>query len=722
MRTRTGLAWAGGLLLLLGLSACQGGTEPEVGVESGAIREGAPCSSSMTTVRCGSEGPLYVEGLGEACASGTRRCREGRWGPCEGIRYEPIDLPPLPEGVARQAVIGSPVVCGGCDPACYISRDDPTDVDTADPRTGWDDVAYDTGAGGLVIVGLAPPPPDADGDGVPDASDPLPADFDGDADGDGVPDAWEVELGTDPTVPDPPPPAEEWYVVLPYEGGTATRTIPPSIPLQVRRADVYFLIDTSSTMGGEIANLKSTITSFIIPEVQLRIADVQFGVGHFRDFGSSPPVPYQDLQPITSSAAAVNAAISTMFTSTAYPDYAESQTAALHSIATGSDLDCGYGAASCPAGYTGHPCFRPGSLPIIVVVTDAEFHNGVWDTLNPPAPSGCYEFSACSGGCFPLSPAVPALETVVTELTAIGAKVIGVWSGSWPGDLGQVSTWTWGRTYPDLDEVIDLFYTVEQTASLDGVGNPLLYGIRDDGIGMDVQIVDAIDDLVATMLLDVNASWSDPDGTAPDSAVLVEDVDPISCSLCGSLDTVSNTAYDVYPGSTVEFSVTLSNDTGEFPAGATAQLVDVLVQILGNGTAVLAERTVHVLIPAATITPPPNPVGNFTRLYDSAFFCVPPHRSYRTRLYFEADTPDTTSIRFYAESAEPPDVIDGSPEVFLGETPPESPYVFVSTPLEAAGPPSDPRARLLQIRAELLRNGSADTPVLHAITLEEYCE
>src|SRR5690606_11836371 len=58
----------------------------------------------------------------------------------------------------------------------------------------------------------------------------------------------------------------------------------------------------------------------------------------------------------------------------------------------------------------GYPCFRPGSLPIVVLVTDALFHNG---------PGGSNAYAG-------ISPAPHTFDQAVSALNAIGARLIGV--------------------------------------------------------------------------------------------------------------------------------------------------------------------------------------------------------------------------------------------------------------------------------------------------------
>jgi cysteine-rich repeat protein len=135
---------------------------------------------------------------------------------------------------------------------------EPADAGPTGRDTGTADVPPDAG----------PPPPDRDGDGVPDAdeprlgTDPDDADTDDDGlsdgdevargtdpatwdtDGDGVPDGDEVFLGTDPTTLDS---------ACADTAAEATRVRVP--------VDILFVIDSSGSMDGEIAAVQRNIDS-----------------------------------------------------------------------------------------------------------------------------------------------------------------------------------------------------------------------------------------------------------------------------------------------------------------------------------------------------------------------------------------------------------------------------------------------------------------------------
>jgi hypothetical protein len=561
--------------------------------------------------------------------------------------------------------------------------------------------------------------PDADGDGLGDSVDPDPANANNDQDGDGYPDSWEVYSGTDPLVANPPPPGDEIYVVLPEGGAAVTEIIPPSVPLSVRTADVYFLIDTTGSMSDEINNLAGGLAG-VIAGVSGLIPDVQYGAGHFRDFAGTL-VPYEHLIDITTDTGAVQTELNALSSGTGSADLAESTTAALHAVATGADIGCSVGAApGCAAGRWGWPCWRDEAQSIIVLITDHEFHNGVWDDLGLAAavPGSCYEYSSggCTSACLPLSIPCPSLQTVVTELSAAEIKVVGIWSGT-PNGGGRFNEGTWGITYPDYNDAIDIWYTVTQTGSTDGSGVPFLYGIASDGTGLGAEVVNGIDALVSEIRLDAIASWTDPDPTGPDTSVLVNDVDPTWCEDCISRDLALNTAFGVWPGTGVEFTVTLENAVGEIPIQPSPQELEVLIEIRSDKGVLLGERIVHVLVPGTSglITAPT--LGRYWHDFEKADSCLLGQTVHWERLYVDMDTPPGTAITFAAMTSNDSD--------FPGPPP------LVPVPLDAnnegdvqgalLGAGQSVNLDYLRIEATLTSGTPGDTPVLHSMTVRRYC-
>jgi hypothetical protein len=307
------------------------------------------CADSNTGCACDgsvADQPCYLDpvdvGGRPMCHEGTRFCRDGAWTAC--LQLTARELPGSVSGGSRAALVTGPVACNPCNPSCYST------TDTPGPGDVGPSVVYAPVPGGITLPGSTSTPALVD------------------TDGDGVPDAYEAEFAL----------TGGFFHVLPL-GATALDPLPLSV--QIRTADIYFLMDTTATMGGEIANLSAALAGTLIPSIRTAIPDAWFGVGDLEDYpvwpyGYSSNHPYVNRQSITSSIALNQAAVAALrIDGNNYVP--TSATQALYSIATGSGLGPYYPAqTACPAGTWGYPCFRDGTVPIVVLFTDAGYHNG----------------------------------------------------------------------------------------------------------------------------------------------------------------------------------------------------------------------------------------------------------------------------------------------------------------------------------------------------------
>src|SRR5690606_35003261 len=94
----------------------------------------------------------------------------------------------------------------------------------------------------------------------------------------------EVASGTDPRDPAANPRADGNFVFFePYMMPADPPMDTLDFATDIRQADVYFLVDTTGSMGTSIASLRASIADFI-PMVRAEIADVWIGVGGFDDY------------------------------------------------------------------------------------------------------------------------------------------------------------------------------------------------------------------------------------------------------------------------------------------------------------------------------------------------------------------------------------------------------------------------------------------------------
>lgn len=148
--------------------------------------------------------------------------------------------------------------------------------------------------------------------------------------------------------------------LLPGTSGAVTKTVEtPTIP---PRPDIFFLADTTGSMGAAIGNVRTNAAS-VMSQVLAAQPDAQFGVGEYKDVGDA--FIYRLNQSITASTAAAQAGINA-WAAGGGGDEPEAQLFGLQQV------------ASSPA--TG---FRVGSSRIVVWFGDAPGHdpsNGATET------------------------------------------------------------------------------------------------------------------------------------------------------------------------------------------------------------------------------------------------------------------------------------------------------------------------------------------------------
>jgi hypothetical protein len=345
---------------------------------------------------------------------------------------------------------------------------------------------------------------DSDNDGVPDrderAYDPdgskacrVKENCDDDVDEGGQPviDLVELAAGSDPVDPNSKPPDATLFFVLPYQEPEKTKDFVFSAG--VKDADIYFLIDTTQSMGPAIQNIKESLDSKIIPTILNGDPDAKppipaipgawLGIGDFRDIpwapygepGADPldlDAPDRDwvyrnryslqgqqvlgnVAPPEGTAPAFQApqALRDILGSLEAKnggDAPESTSQALWIAATGLPYKATKGGLweSAPRScadplLVGTPCFRPDKLPIFVILTDAAFHNG-------PNPENDYDSTCATEAC--VAGAVSYKQTI-DALNAINAKVVGVTvntgaAGTARADLNDLAIQT-GSVYFD---------------------------------------------------------------------------------------------------------------------------------------------------------------------------------------------------------------------------------------------------------------------------------
>ncbi|MEM9188325.1 MAG: thrombospondin type 3 repeat-containing protein [Myxococcota bacterium] len=471
-----------------------------------------------------------------------------------------------------------------------LDTDDDGTPDAADADSDGDGISDRDEAGDDDIT---TPPVDTDGDRIPDFRD-LDSDDDGlpdaserengtnplssDSDGDGVTDLVEVVAGTDPLDAAANPRLNgDFFFVVPF----MEAPMPPEDTLvfeaEIRKADVYFMIDSSISMQQEIQDLRDSLADSIFPGLTGAIADVQLGVGHFdqcpdnlgppRDFG------IVNAQRSTSDVPSVVAGLD-VIVSRIGGGPKEPYGPAAWLFATGDHTFFGndgagmplVAARDCPAGTVGYGCVRPDALPILVIIGDENYREG----------------NACMPGV--------STADVTSALNAISSKVIAI-----------------GREGPEWNEI------ATNTGSVDAMGNPFVSRLGSGSI--DTGVIDAVQTLADSVPLDLTAEVRDVDeGDGVDATIFVERLvanatggvadprDPMRVCAAG-LTTVDgdgdgfpDTFQDVTPGTAVCFDVVAQMNDQIMPTDM-PQVFRAQVDVLGEGVTVLDTRDVFFLVP-----------------------------------------------------------------------------------------------------------------------------
>lgn len=341
------------------------------------------------------------------------------------------------------------------------------------------------------------------------------------------------------------------------------REVRVSFDGRISAADVYFLIDTTGSMSEEIAAIQRTLQTTIIPGLAESIPDVRFSVGSLADFpetGADRDKPFVLVQPSTGDIGAVQAAVDRLPMSSG-GDGPESQVEALYLSATGEAFGIYVPPPGCPEGTVGYPCFRRDGSRIFLLFTDWSFHNG---------PGGAEPY--------PLSirPAPHSYAEAVNALRAIGAKVLGIYSGS-------------GDGFSDMQTI------ARDTGAVGPRGEPLVFNIGTDASGLDRQVIEAVRTLVDDVPIDIDLLVEDVPGDPLDATTFVRRVLALSAEPPDGATNLGDRFADVRPGTRVTFSVELQNEL--IPPSPLEQRYRMRIVLRGDGVTRLTETVVEVVIP-----------------------------------------------------------------------------------------------------------------------------
>jgi hypothetical protein len=524
------------------------------------------------------------------------------------------------------------------------------------------------------------------------------------------------------------------FHLLPYGASAGPDALSTSVT--VSRADLYFLLDTSASASGGIAALRTALsgtgamlgctaaTGGIVGATRCQVPDAWFGLGEFSDFPVAPYgvasdrayVPREDL---TLDAARIATTLS-MVTARGGGDVPASQVPALWAMATGNAIGYAMGPAArtCPpddpsdptsALRIGHPCFRRGTLPLVLLLTDSEFHNG---------PGGSMPYAGATLGGTP-----PTYAQAVTELNTLGARVAVI---NLCGGSGCASSATSQATQLATD-----------TRSVrTSTGLPAAYTVSGTGAALATALrttaATAVGELLDSLRMDVTAIAEDNPATAVDERCFVATPSgaPMGAVALASTPFVAGACVDTVGGyqargcvrgAAVNFTANFSNRC--VPAATNDQTFTFDLVFRGNGRYELGRVPVTIVVPGAAYPAS----GTYTQIVDASRSCAPGQLPIWKRVLTDGATPAGTRIDVAVRSATTAAELSLAPWVDLGSitTAPPAPALppggTISDALRAARQPSE--LLLLEVRFTLNSNlARTATPVISGYQVQFDCD
>ena len=237
----------------------------------------------------------------------------------------------------------------------------------------------------------------------------------------------------------------------------------------------------------------------------------------------------------------------------------------------------------CPAGYRGYPCFRPDSLPIILLIGDERFCECY---LPDGATYGnCVNSKHC-GSITNLS----SFPIVSAAVNAIGGKVVGI-QGTTGTGAAQLTT--------------DFETLAIETGTVDPNGQPYVFQGADANAAQ--AIADGIRELTSTLPLDMSAVMVDDDTDGVDTVTAFLDYleahhpGTTECVDWQDLEDSNSDGHmdkylDVPAGTPVCWKIHVKENQTVQPT-QDIQIFKAFVELWGDDVTLLDTRTVYFVVP-----------------------------------------------------------------------------------------------------------------------------
>lgn len=163
----------------------------------------------------------------------------------------------------------------------------------------------------------------------------------------------------------------DFFFIVPFgEAPTPTNDV-LKFKTNIQSVDVAFVVDTTFSMNPEIGGIRTALAGTLLTQLQAAIPNVGMAIAHANDLDEGRDL-VRVLQTITPTLSLAQAAANQLRVFNG-GDIPEGQVPALFHVMTGQAVT-GVPAYTPPAGTTGAVNFRSGSVPVVVMISDAAWH------------------------------------------------------------------------------------------------------------------------------------------------------------------------------------------------------------------------------------------------------------------------------------------------------------------------------------------------------------
>ncbi len=442
--------------------------------------------------------------------------------------------------------------------------------------------------------------------------------------------------------------SQDFFFTLPFQDPAGAQDKPLEFSTKIPSLDVFFLMDTTGSMAGEISNLQTALTSTVVPGIKAAVADSQFGVGALEDFpvsgygspagsdcgrggDAAPDQPLKLRTAITGDIATVQAGVNSLSNGPGAPigcgqDWPEAGFESIYQAATGEGLSAP-APTSVPANHTGigGVGFRAGTMPIVVGISDANSH-GVGETAVCTSSGDSAGYPAIESFAHSRAQTKTALGNICARFVGIAAVQPSLTPDCSPESyMIDLAGSSGARVPPNAWDVGARPAGCGAGQCCTGVGGagqapdgaglcPLVFVVAPAGTGVGSNIATGISLLARFATFDVPTAKQgqgtdvvgNPLPAGRTTADFLKMITPTSATVPAAPPVIAPPTFDattfhgVTPGTTVRFAVNAFNDF--VPQTADAQIFVATIQVLADGCTPLDARTVLILVPPTPVS------------------------------------------------------------------------------------------------------------------------